>query len=642
MTENTPETALNLGDVLKSRRDAAGLSQRELARRSGIGQSTISALESGAQTSADLPTLRALADKLNCSVADLTGNAADPHDLTGAPGIVAIPHNRLHRSDLNPRKSFDADALAGLAESIAGKGILENLVARPHPDRPDEFLVVAGERRWRAVGLLIDAGRLPTDTPLPVRIVETDDAGHVAFALIENLQREQQSPMDEARAFRTLIDTAGWTPQRIAEEIKRTDRHVQLRLALLDRLHQQVQDRLDTGTIALAMARVLTTVPSDLHPTILAEIDNPEMSLDTAERLTAHLRHNVIPASRAIFSLTEWAEYGHEIANDADGERWLYDFGNFADWQSQACENLFDELRETHAYVMTYGIADPFTPQPEAPADVPNEKIFAAIVLNRNTWEVTVHRRQMLYPVTNDASDVVDGDNPDTNDDDHPINANCGGVILPGTASSRTTDPLAHITMERRLDACRARSRHLQAAMMGNDRALRAGLILALLGDRTLVDIIAPVPMPENIVIEDPIADNMAWWANHLIRGTPAMADIDLFLPFDGSPYLRLRPDLAPEHIAILWRQIFELTAAEQEDLLNTLVTARVGTRFLPGRVNLGDMPVIIAVAAATGADTTATDAYPDRPECHFAPRSKVEAALIAKAGPPSDAEVAA
>jgi ParB/RepB/Spo0J family partition protein len=164
--------------------------------------------------------------------------ASQPSDPKGDTGIALLAHANITPSPLNPRKTFDPDELAELAESIAVNGLLQNLVVRDGPE--GGFILVAGERRFRAIGLLIANGRW--SAPLPCRIIEADDGAHVALALLENLHRQDVAPLEEADAFAQLqaINKEVWTAQAIAERIGRTTRYVYQRLAMAMEIQEKV------------------------------------------------------------------------------------------------------------------------------------------------------------------------------------------------------------------------------------------------------------------------------------------------------------------------------------------------------------------------------------------------------------------
>lgn len=189
--------------------------------------------------------------------ARVEGHADDPAPAPlGDLPLQGLPHAAIAPDGFNPRKAFDEDGLAELAASIALDGLLQPLVVRPPAaDAPAgaPHRLVAGERRWRAIGALIADGRWPADRPVPVTLRDMDDETHLRLAIIENLQRRELKPLEEGHAFRRLQDEFGLTTAQIAEQIGFTQRFVQKRLQLLecDAADQQL---LDEGRITIEEA----------------------------------------------------------------------------------------------------------------------------------------------------------------------------------------------------------------------------------------------------------------------------------------------------------------------------------------------------------------------------------------------------
>jgi len=247
---------------------------------------------------------------------------ADRIDADGAPaepmppGFALIPHQLIVPDGLNPRKHFDETELAELAESIAQDGLLENLVVRPaeaseftsHPTHR----LVAGERRWRALRLLIQAGRW--DQPIPCKIVEIDDAAHRRIALVENLQRKDLRPIDEAQALKDLMEVTGQGTAEVAKEIGFTQRFVQQRLQLLA-LPPKTQEQINAGALTLERAR--EEIARINRATEAAEKRKlaPDELLALAEIFTAGERHG--QRLQSWYPAT-WVPVGHRALEDGD------------------------------------------------------------------------------------------------------------------------------------------------------------------------------------------------------------------------------------------------------------------------------------------------------------------------------------
>ena len=178
----------------------------------------------------------------------LFGDAAEADDDRGtAPREVPIEH--LTPNPLQPRRRFDDAELDALADSIRSVGILQPLVVRRHGQHGDRYEIVAGERRWRAA----QRARLHW---VPVVVREFDNAGALEAALVENIQRDDLAPLEEAAAYRRLIDEFGHTQELIADYVGKSRSHVANTLRLLG-LPEPVKALLEQGALTAGHARAL-------------------------------------------------------------------------------------------------------------------------------------------------------------------------------------------------------------------------------------------------------------------------------------------------------------------------------------------------------------------------------------------------
>jgi ParB family chromosome partitioning protein len=175
-----------------------------------------------------------------------TPETAPPLPVHGEQRLVSI--DQLHPSGFNPRKAFDEAELAELADSIRSKGLLQPIIARPDAQRGG-YEIVAGERRWRA------AQRAAVHT-VPVILRELSDAEAAEFALIENVQRTDLNPVEEAAGYSELIGKFGYTQERLSEVVGKSRSYLANMLRLL-RLPQPVQALLQDGKLTAGHARAL-------------------------------------------------------------------------------------------------------------------------------------------------------------------------------------------------------------------------------------------------------------------------------------------------------------------------------------------------------------------------------------------------
>lgn len=178
-------------------------------------------------------------------------------------------------SSLQPRSVFDDTKLAELAKSIRANGVVQPLLLRRKGAR---FELIAGERRWRAAQL---AGL--TKVPAVLRNVSDDKV--LELALIENIQREDLNPIEEARAYKKLIDTLGLTQEIVAERVGRDRSYITNYLRLL-RLPEDLQELLQAGRLSTGHARTLLGVDHvDLQRRIARKIIEQDLSVRATEHL---------------------------------------------------------------------------------------------------------------------------------------------------------------------------------------------------------------------------------------------------------------------------------------------------------------------------------------------------------------------
>lgn len=163
-----------------------------------------------------------------------------------------LPLEKIKPNKNQPRKAFDEDELAELADSIKQNGIIQPLLVRK---RGPEYEIVAGERRYRAAKL---AGL--TEVPAVVRDVSDEDL--FKLALIENLQRADLNPIEEAKGYQTLIDSSGLTQEELARAVSKSRPAVANALRLLD-LPSEIQDMLAEGKLSAGHARAVLGVPTE-------------------------------------------------------------------------------------------------------------------------------------------------------------------------------------------------------------------------------------------------------------------------------------------------------------------------------------------------------------------------------------------
>ena len=214
-----------------------------------------------------------------------------PADTTIHHQITYIPYHQLVRNPNQPRRAFDVDALEDLAESIrSANGILEPLLVRKLA--ANRYEIIAGERRWRAAAI-IDLDELPC-----IIRNDLDEQQILVFSLIENLQRHDLNPIEEARALRRLVDEFELSHQEASNAVGRSRSAVSNLLRLLD-ADPSVQQAVESGTIESGHARALLALETHEQRALLARTVQHQWSVRQIEAAVRNQQHpSPGPASR--------------------------------------------------------------------------------------------------------------------------------------------------------------------------------------------------------------------------------------------------------------------------------------------------------------------------------------------------------
>jgi ParB family transcriptional regulator, chromosome partitioning protein len=193
----------------------------------------------------------------------------------GSPELLELSVDAIHPNPRQPRKRFDGEAGSGLAESIRAQGIIQPLLVRPRT--AGGYEIVAGERRWRAAR---EAGW----QTVPAVVRESDDRDTLLLGLVENVAREQLTPVEEARAYAVLIDEFSLSLGEVAERVGRSKPSVSNRIRLLD-LPDDVLGMVERGQLTEGHARAVLAVPDHEGRRRLArEIVQKGLSVRAAEQ----------------------------------------------------------------------------------------------------------------------------------------------------------------------------------------------------------------------------------------------------------------------------------------------------------------------------------------------------------------------
>ena len=213
-------------------------------------------------------------------------DAADPPAPAGARSPQQLPLHQIHAGRFQPRRRFDAAEIDALADSIREKGVLQPILVRPHPEIAYGFEIVAGERRWRAAQ---KAGL----HEIPVLVRDLADGDALEVALIENIQREDLSALEEAEGYQRLLEEFDHTQDALAKAVGKSRSHVANMMRLLA-LPEPVKAMIDDGRLTAGHARALLNAPDPVN--LGHQVIKRQLNVRQTERLVQAARQR--PAAR--------------------------------------------------------------------------------------------------------------------------------------------------------------------------------------------------------------------------------------------------------------------------------------------------------------------------------------------------------
>ena len=216
---------------------------------------------------------RGLGRGLSALMSDVTTD--DKPDSGPRRPDLMVPVERVRPNPDQPRRTFAEDALQELAGSIAEKGIIQPLIVRIAPDDARMYEIVAGERRWRAA-------QMAKLHEIPVLLRDYDDTEVLEVAIIENIQRADLNPIDEAAGYRQLMDRFGHTQEQLASALGKSRSHIANLMRLLG-LPDEVQQYLVSGALSAGHARAL--IGHDRAVALAREAIQRKLSVRDVEKL---------------------------------------------------------------------------------------------------------------------------------------------------------------------------------------------------------------------------------------------------------------------------------------------------------------------------------------------------------------------
>jgi ParB family chromosome partitioning protein len=443
---------------IDERMKRAGLGVTALAKHAGISQGGFCDFMNSKADTLTLKNLGAVAAALGATIGELLGEGAAKR-----LSRVTLRHGDIRSNPDNPRKLFDADALAGLAASIEARGLLVPLSVTT------DGVLIDGERRWRVIGNLIAAGTWAADREIPVFLGSGQLIGDTSIdSLVANLQREDLAPLEEARAMATLIADHDWTTAAIAVAAGTSQRHVQLRLDLVERLVPDAQAALEAGFLKLSHARALTAAPPEAQKFALPEITAGSYGWRDAEQIKRSLFEDMVPVGRNLFKLEAWPG---EIITDPDNAKLQYfpDKALFLKLQREAAQAVKTLLENAgYKWVDFTDHTDPKNTgrdydEYERDGRRKPEWCGAVVILQR---DLQVEIRKGLFLADGEDADQV------------PENVKVAGEAKAAGEKRAAAKQPAKVTQAHMIACRQAKTRALQAGIAARpDLALRAAVL---------------------------------------------------------------------------------------------------------------------------------------------------------------------
>lgn len=203
---------------------------------------------------------------------------------------LLVPIERVEPNPDQPRRDFSRDALEELAGSIREKGIIQPLIVRTNPRKTDSYEIIAGERRWRAA-------QIAQLHDIPVILREVSDSELLELAIIENIQRADLNALEEAAAYRQLMDRFGHTQEKLAEALGKSRSHIANLLRLLT-LPDLVQTWVREGKLTAGHARALITAENAVA--LARQVIDRGLSVRETEQLSSPARKAADRSARRV------------------------------------------------------------------------------------------------------------------------------------------------------------------------------------------------------------------------------------------------------------------------------------------------------------------------------------------------------
>ena len=249
-----------------------------MAKKSGLGRG-LDALF------ADVAPIEETAAVTDGSIAEKVSSKADKGGEESEDRVLYVDINDIRPNSAQPRSHFDEEKLAELSRSILANGVIQPLIVR---ESSTGYELVAGERRWRA-------SRMAGMKTVPCIVRNFDDRQNAIVAIIENMQREDLNPIEEARGLKSMTEKYGFTQEQISESLGRSRTYITNSIRLL-KLPEEIQQYVSSGQMSAAHGRTIINIPDKARQKEIADkIIRNDLSVRATERLAEKIKDELRP-----------------------------------------------------------------------------------------------------------------------------------------------------------------------------------------------------------------------------------------------------------------------------------------------------------------------------------------------------------
>ncbi|MEQ9519104.1 MAG: ParB/RepB/Spo0J family partition protein [Parvibaculum sp.] len=347
MVSETPQQSEERRSALANSLEQAGITRTACARQAGLDSGTFSKFMTGKRTGLAVESWEKIIALLpGTPIAELLAHIEPtptvPHSPIDADGYTVLAHADIEPDPGNYRKTFDEEALDQFAEELARDGLLAPLVVRRVDGR---YRLIAGERRWRAIGIAIEKGWWPVANAIPCTLRDVDEQEARALSIIENLQRQDVPRMEEAQGLYSLHIDHHLSHDKIAKRLGVSKRYVQQSTNLVTKLGAEGKAALEAGNINFDQARKIWTLPMTAQAAVTEALKR-DWSLEDAME-DALCQHP--PLKDALFDVETFT--GETFKSE--GETYAVSAEAFEEAQQQALADTISRLTEKWSEVRT-------------------------------------------------------------------------------------------------------------------------------------------------------------------------------------------------------------------------------------------------------------------------------------------------